>query len=128
LRFALLETLQNSRLSAGFRVLHGRLFRLNGGALKASTSAKSLRLNVNAGLIALRETQGVDLSEEILPLCDLCEGMREYLEQLDKSLAKIVKEHAVCASSQRYWVSAQFALYRSTRLSKTRHASGEARM
>lgn len=72
------------------------LFRLNGGSLKPSSSAKVLRRNVTAELVRLHEAEGVDLSEEILPLLRLCEGMREYLEQLDRSLTASAKANTTC--------------------------------
>jgi transposase len=73
------------------------LFRLNGVRLRSSFSAKALRRNVSAVLSELQEAEGIDLSEEVLPLLGLCEGIRQYLEQLDRSLAKTAKEHPVCS-------------------------------
>jgi len=72
------------------------LFRLNGGKLKGSYSAATLRMNVSEELRRLRRSEKIDLSEEIEPLLALSVAMRGYIEDLDQKLTKRAEEDPVC--------------------------------
>jgi transposase len=72
------------------------MFRLNGGNLKSSWSATTLRRHVQEELVRLRRTEKIDLRPEIEPLLSLCEAMRTYLEQLERQLRALAEEHPVC--------------------------------
>jgi len=72
------------------------LFRINGGRLKSSYSAASLRRNVSEQLLYLRKSERVDLTSEVQPLVDLCVAMRSYLEKVDDQLKAKAEEISVC--------------------------------
>lgn len=72
-------------------------FRLNGGRLDRSYSAVSLRRNVLAELARIKEHEGIDLAEDILPVLKICEATRKHLEQLDRKLMKVAQAHPVCS-------------------------------
>lgn len=72
------------------------LFRLNGGKLKKSWCAAVLGKNVRGELARLRKVEKIDLSEEVLPILELCEAMRSYLQSLDAKLETIANDVAIC--------------------------------
>lgn len=72
------------------------LLREHGAQVKAAYAASSLRRNTEAALAHLSAAEGVDLSEEVLPLLDVCESIRRYCFSLDKRLSALAREHAVC--------------------------------
>jgi transposase len=72
------------------------LFRLNGGKLRSSHSAATLRKNVADELRRLRRFEKIDLSEEIEPLLTLSTATRAYIDDLDGKLSKQAEEDPVC--------------------------------
>jgi transposase len=72
------------------------LLRLNGGQLKSSSSAASLKRNVANELKRLRSVMRVDLTEEINPLLALSEAIRTYVEAIDVKLSGMANRHPVC--------------------------------
>jgi transposase len=72
------------------------LFRLNGGRLKSSSSAATLKKNVANELKRIHEIRKIDLTEDSESLLALSEALRTYLEAIDKKLSKMAKEHLVC--------------------------------
>lgn len=72
------------------------LLRLNGGQLKSCSSAASLRRNVESEIKAIRRFAKVDLSDDIKPLLELSEAIRNYVSALDDKLARLASEHPIC--------------------------------
>lgn len=72
------------------------LFRLNGGQLKRSSSAATLKRNVADELKRLRRLRRIDLSEDIDPLLALSEALRAYVERMDEKLLHMAEQHPVC--------------------------------
>ena len=73
------------------------VFRLNGGRLRKSWSAPSLQRHVHAELARLRDVENIDLSPDIEPLLSICISTRQYLERLDRKLAKLAETIPICA-------------------------------
>jgi transposase len=72
------------------------MFVARGGRLNRSKSQTKLRENISFALELLKEKNGVDLSDEVLPLADLCCGMRQYAENLDTRLNDHARSNALC--------------------------------
>jgi transposase len=72
------------------------LFRLNGGRLKHSHSAAALRKNVAGELKRLPKLARINLSKDAQPLLALSEGLRLYLEDMDRTLSRMAEENPVC--------------------------------
>lgn len=72
-------------------------FRLNGGKLDKCYSATSLRRNVLAEINNIREREGFDLSDDIVPVLDICEATRRHLEKIDRALMHMAKNHPICS-------------------------------
>jgi transposase len=72
------------------------LFRLNGGRLKSSSSAASLKRNVSEELRRLRKSEKIDLSEDVEPLLALSAATRAYVEALDKRLSEMASNDPIC--------------------------------
>ena len=72
------------------------LFRLNGGRLRASSSAVTLRKNVTDELKRIRKIEKLDLTEDVEPLLALSQAIRTYLKGLDKRLDKLAADNPVC--------------------------------
>jgi transposase len=71
------------------------LISLNGGKLRRISSVTTLRRHVTEALDDLKSNRHIDLTEEIKPLIVLCEGMRTYVERLDRELTKTAVAHPV---------------------------------
>jgi transposase len=68
--------------------LHGRRFawpRMSG----------SLKTQVGEAAMALKQEEDLDLSD-LLPLADVCESLRAYLNHIDRELTSAAKIHPVC--------------------------------
>ncbi len=72
------------------------LIRLNGGRWKAATSATTLGRNVRAELSRLKRTERVDLREQVEPILKLCESLRSYLEDSDRTLTATAEQNPMC--------------------------------
>lgn len=72
------------------------LIRLNGGEcalqFKSSNAQQTLKIEIEK----LKRDSGIDLSDEVTPLLDLCRSMRKYLGGLEKQLESWARAHAVC--------------------------------
>lgn len=69
---------------------------LHGRALKSVYAAGRLRQEVEHQLAELRSEEGLDLTNDLQPLVELCESLRAYLKQLSRDLEKRAKSHPVC--------------------------------
>lgn len=72
------------------------VLRLNGGSLKKCTSARTLRRNTLEALEGVRNTEGLDLSDTVMPVLIFCEQLRKHLVDVDKALAAVAHEQEVC--------------------------------
>ena len=73
------------------------VFRLNGGRLKKSWSAESLKRHVETELSRLHTIEGVDLRADIQPVLAICMSTRRYLEKLDRTLTRTAERNPVCS-------------------------------
>jgi transposase len=80
---------------AGESILRS-LFLLFGVRLKSISSLKGLRREVTNALTKLLADEQIDLSDDVQPVLAICEAMRIYIDQLDKKLAQIARDHPVC--------------------------------
>lgn len=71
--------------------------RLYGRRLKPTVKLGGMRTNVEAELSSLLAEEGVDIGPQLRPLVELCESLRSYLKDFDRSLEKRAREHPVCA-------------------------------
>jgi transposase len=69
---------------------------LYGVHLKKQYSPELLRERVAAHIARLKESDGVDLDEDLEPLLDVAESLRRYTKKLDARLEKAAKNHPVC--------------------------------
>jgi len=72
------------------------LIRLNGGAFTQPFKSPRARHALMAEIERLKIDIGVDLSDEVAPLLDLCTSMRHYLGRLEKDLEAWARAHPVC--------------------------------
>lgn len=72
-------------------------FRLNGGKLERSYSAVGLRRNVLSEVKKIKDREGVDLTEDVLPVLEICEATRRHLERVDRNLMKLAENHPICS-------------------------------
>lgn len=63
----------------------------------SGAAAPSLQRHVDAELARLRDVESIDLSADIEPLLSICISTRQYLESLDRKLAKLAETIPVCA-------------------------------
>lgn len=72
------------------------VFRLNNGRLKRPFSAGGLRQIVLAELQRIRVQEGIDLAADVLPVLQLCEGLRRSVATIDRALERQARENPVC--------------------------------
>jgi transposase len=51
---------------------------------------------VTAELERIRDVEGVDLVEDVMPLLSICESTRKHLEVSDRRLNKLAQRHPIC--------------------------------
>jgi transposase len=71
--------------------------RLYGRRLKSTVKPGGLRINVEAELSSLLAEEGLDIGAQVRPLVELCESLRSYLRDFDRTLQERAREHPVCA-------------------------------
>lgn len=71
-------------------------FRLNGGRLDRCFSAVDLRRKVTAEMERIRDVEGIDLVDDVMPLLSICELTRKHLEVSDRRLNKLAQRHPIC--------------------------------
>lgn len=71
-------------------------FRLNSGRLDRCFSAVDLRRKVTAELERIRDVEGIDLIDDVMPLLSICEATRKHLEVADRKLNKLAQRHPIC--------------------------------
>lgn len=72
------------------------MIRLNGGRLRSSRTAVVLRRNVDHEICRLRKCEKVDLRQEIEPILKICESIRLYLEDSERTLNLVANQNSVC--------------------------------
>lgn len=82
--------------SIGEGALRG-IFRLNGGRLVRTFSAAGMRSAVIEEVNRIKNVEGVDLSQDVLPFLDRCEATRRLLEVTNRQLEKLAAEHPICS-------------------------------
>ena len=70
-------------------VLYGRRF-------KSPAAYGATREHVEKELAQLRTEEGIDLFDDLLPLVEICDGLRSYMKRLDLELAQRARDHPVC--------------------------------
>jgi len=80
---------------AAENVLRSRLA-LHGLSMKRVYALGGLRQEVNDQLALLRAEEEVDLTSDLQPLVEMCEGLRAYLRQVDNDLQQRAKSNPVC--------------------------------
>lgn len=70
------------------------LLRLNGSQLKRLSPSKNLRSQLEAELERL-SCEGLDLSQQVMPLLDICEALRAYIAWADKQLLREATTNSV---------------------------------
>ena len=106
LRSTLVTRQRLVRVRSSLEATMRSLFRLNGGHLKAASSAATLKRNVSNELARMRKTERIDLTEDVAPLLALSEATRSYLESLDKTLRVVAEETQLAAD---FWRSPELA-------------------
>lgn len=71
-------------------------FGLYGKRLKRTRTAKRIREWAETLLVELKAEEGVDLTTEIMPLIELCESLRRYLDTLDRHFVEKALNDPVC--------------------------------
>lgn len=69
---------------------------LYGLSMKRGNRRGFLTSNVASELAKLNAEEGIDLSDELLPLAEMCEGLREYQRKLDKRVAAEAESRIEC--------------------------------
>jgi transposase len=72
------------------------LIRLNGGQWPRTDTTR-IRSRAEAAIAQIELSEGVDLSDEVLPLVEIAEGLRTHLKQTDAWLLKAARSHPVCS-------------------------------
>ena len=80
---------------AAENVLRSRLA-LHGRRMRPVYGPGALRRRVASELAALQAEDGVDLTNDLDPLIDVCESIRAYVKALDREIEKRVKANEVC--------------------------------
>lgn len=69
---------------------------LYGRSMKRGNRRGFLKSHVRSELAKLAAEEAIDLSEELMPVVDLCEALREYQRKLDKRLAVEAQTRTEC--------------------------------
>src|SRR5205085_181385 len=72
------------------------VIRLNGGHLKYSKTAASLKRHVQEALRFIRKAHKIDLTDDIEPMLSLSLAIRAYVESIDDKLRKKAEDDPVC--------------------------------
>jgi transposase len=70
---------------------------LHGRRIKGTTKLDGIRVQVEAETEALLADEGIDVRARLRPLAELCENLRRYLKDLDRTLEKRARGHPVCS-------------------------------
>ena len=71
--------------------------RLYGRRIKSTTKLGAMRDNVEAEVASLLLQEEIDIRPQIIPLVELCEGLRSYLKNFDRELEKRAGDHVICS-------------------------------
>lgn len=72
------------------------LLHLHGGQVKLPSRGTQLRQFVEPELERLRLQEGIDLRDDIEPLIEIAESLRQHLSCIDRWLLKTVKSNPIC--------------------------------
>jgi transposase len=77
------------------QILRSRLMTY-GRPLNRCYTVEGVRKQVVPALDYIKENEGIDLTEELLPIVVLSEALRTYLKKVDEDLDRTAKTHPIC--------------------------------